>query len=171
MATGFKFEDNSKKISANMRKACEKILTEIGQEFITGIHRSYAGINSRETKGSYRAELESTANEVKIQIGSDKVNAIYEEFGTGAYAEEGGRQGFWVYVNDGSPAEEPKGTGKVHTFESAMQAVAMLKSEGYDAHMTQGKHARRHMRNTYEQNKNKFISIAQKEIGVKLNEL
>lgn len=173
MATGFKFEDNSGAVKSALQQAIEQCLTDIGNELVSQIHRSYdktGAVDTGHTKGSYRAELEVGKDEISVQVGSDNINAIWEEFGTGTFAEEGGRQGFWVYVDDGSTPEESVG-GQSYTLEKAKQIVAIMRSKGLNAYYTNGKKPRRHVRNSYEQNKNKFIKHAQEQIGVKLNEL
>lgn len=75
-------------------------------------------------------------SEKAVYVGTNNDHAIYNEVGTGAFAESGGRQGWWVYVPGGG--KSGTNTGKVYTEQKARQIVAILKSKGLDAHMTKG---------------------------------
>lgn len=77
-------------------------------------------------------------SEKAAYIGTNTEYAPYHELGTGLFAEGGpGRQGWWVYV-PGSGGGGGGNSGKVYTYERAAQIVAILQSQGIDAHMTQG---------------------------------
>lgn len=81
------------------------------------------------------------AHEVRISedavyIGTNVEYAKYIEYGTGKFGENGGAgDGWWVYVPGG---EGGKHKGKRYTEAEARQIVAILRSKGLDAHMTQG---------------------------------
>ncbi|WP_423189426.1 HK97 gp10 family phage protein [Alkalibacterium sp. f15] len=53
------------------------------------------------TRDSYTYELNTDGVKLIGAVGSDEMNAIYEEYGTGEFAEKGdGRKGGWVYYDD-----------------------------------------------------------------------
>lgn len=94
--------DNSQAIISAMKNAVTAFLLEAGGEI-----RSKAMQNSRvdngQTKNSYRYQIKQDSAEQKVYIGSDLMNAVYEEFGTGEYALKGNgkKGGWWIPVGDG----------------------------------------------------------------------
>lgn len=94
--------DNSSAVKAAMRKKIKAFLHEAGGEI-----RSKTAQNSRvdvgQTKNSYEYRIEENSTEQKVYVGSDLMNAVYEEFGTGEYALKGnGRKGgWWIPVGNG----------------------------------------------------------------------
>ena len=72
------------------------------------------------------------SGEKAVYVGTDNDHAIYNEYGTGIYA--GGSGGYWVYVPGGGKG----GQGKRYSLEKAKQVMAILQSQGVDAHITQG---------------------------------
>lgn len=129
MAT-VKFEDFTDEVKKEMRKAAEAWLEEAAGEVESAVKRE-SRRNTGKTAGSFRhivdgAELEAT-------IGSDYQNAIWEEYGTGIYAEKGGRsQVPWTY-------KAPDG----------------------NFYRTSGKRPSRAFRNSYKKLKPKLIKAAQ----------
>jgi hypothetical protein len=76
-------------------------------------------------------------DEDAVYIGTNLKYAVYNERGTGKYADDGkGRQGWWVFV-PGS-GNDRTGSAKVYTEAEARKVVAILRSKGIEAHMTQG---------------------------------
>ena len=93
-------------------------------------------VDTGELKGSWRAIVNESKGEATI--GSELENAIWEEYGTGTYADGGnGRQGWWVYVKGNNSVKSV--SPKTLTYEQAKFAVARMRAKGLDAHMTQGK--------------------------------
>lgn len=86
------------------------------------------------------------ATEKAVYVGTNIEYAVYHELGSGTFAEGGrGRKGWWVYVPGykGGLKSKIKNayrrfTGKVYTEEQARRIVAIMRSKGIDAHMTQG---------------------------------
>ena len=90
--------------------------------------------------GALRNSMEFTVkmDEDAVYIGTNLKYAIYNEKGTGEFAEDGkGRKGWWVFV-PGSGRDDRVGSAKVYTEAEARRVVAILKSKGIDAHMTKG---------------------------------
>ena len=65
--------------------------------------------------------------------------APYVEYGTGLFAEENPRAGYWVYVKDSSGSTVEAKSSKRYTLEKAKQIVAMMRDEGLEAVYTQGR--------------------------------
>lgn len=86
------FHDYSIKVKAAMRAKKEQFLEEAGVEVESAARR-----NSRVASGQLKGSWAHTVNGDEVTIGSPLQNAIWEEFGTGEYAESGGRKGGWVY--------------------------------------------------------------------------
>lgn len=108
-------------------------------------------------KGSINHKV--VMSEKAVYVGSNAAHAIYNELGTGKYAEGGkGRQGWWVFVPNSSSATR-KQTGKIYTEAEARMIVAILRSQGLDAHMTQGISAIHFLRDAVQDYKDEYKSI------------
>ena len=156
---GVQFEDYSENCKNALKDKAIAFLHEIGGEI-----RSQAQRNSRrktsQTAGSYQYKVDEDA--LAVHIGSDYWNAIYEEFGTGEHAiNGGGRKGYWVYVNNDGKPQAPKG-GKNYTLHEAIKVREKLKKEGLDAHITKGKTANRPLLRAFTSTKRSLMSIAEK---------
>ena len=85
------------------------------------------------------------------------------ELGTGKYYP-GGRRGWWVYVED-SPSKRKGGVStKTYTFEEAKRIMAILRSEGLDAHMTEGQPPRPYLKPAVADHQQKYKEIIEKEM-------
>ena len=92
--------------------------------------------------------------ELTCKVGNPLEAALWTEFGTGEYSEspKGGRKGYWVYVKDQDISLGASHTytgGKQYTLQEAKRVVAMLRSDGIDAHYTKGQPAKRPLLNAY----------------------
>lgn len=66
------------------------------ERYVKGYSRKRTGA----TRDSYSHAVEMKGNEIIGAVGSDMMNGIYEEYGTGEFAEKGdGRKGGWVYFD------------------------------------------------------------------------
>ena len=153
------FEDNSIYVKDVIEDKIKSFLHEVGGEI-----KAQAQRNSRrktsQTAGSYHYRTDM-ANHA-VHIGSDYINAIYEEFGTGEHALHGdGRKGYWVYVDTGGEPKAPKG-GKSYTLAEAKRVVRFLRLKGLDAHYTKGKTANRPLYNAFTQNEAKIKAQAER---------
>lgn len=156
---GVTFEDNSENCKNAIKASALAFLHEIGGEI-----RSQAQRNSRrktsQTAGSYQYKVDEDA--LAVHIGSDYWNAIYEEFGTGEHAiNGGGRKGYWVFVDNGGQPQAPKG-GKTYTKEEAKRVVAFMRSKGLNAYYTNGKTANRPLYKAFTATEGKIQSVAER---------
>ncbi len=95
-----KFEDNSDQIKGNLNQAA--VASVLSALLI--IEADYKA-NSRVDTGDTRDTITHTdptgkGEEVTGQVGGPNMNHIWEEYGTGEYAEKGsGRRGGWWYYD------------------------------------------------------------------------
>lgn len=107
------------------------------------------------------------ADEKYVAVGTNNSHAIYNEFGTGKFASGGnGRSGWWVYV----PGSTVKGSNnhKIYTEAQARQIVAMMRSEGLDAHMTQGMKPLHFLKNAVTEHVDQYKAIIKKYLNRKI---
>lgn len=94
MSAEFTFKDNSLKVKKAIAQACEQWLEEASGELASQTRRRQTRVDTGDTKGSWTHKVISDREAV---VGNPLENAIWEEFGTGEYALNGGRKGGWVY--------------------------------------------------------------------------
>lgn len=122
-----RFEDNSIQVKGAIKKVCLNWLEEATAEIESQTKRN-TRVKTGQTKGSF----DHIVNESTMEgaVGSNYENAIWEEFGTGIYAENGdGRKTPWYYED-----------------------------EHGETHKTQGKTGTRALRNAFDLLKNKVVS-------------
>ena len=91
------FHDYSVEVKENLELKCLAVLEEVSGELESAAKRN-SRVRTSKTKNSFRHKVSITGKGFKAQIGSSYKNAIWEEFGTGEYAiNGGGRQGGWAY--------------------------------------------------------------------------
>ncbi len=119
-----KFEDNRLNVIAALTVAAERALNEVGGEYVDGVQRR-SRVDTGETKNSWRYEVTSSAvSTMVMEVGSDKENAIWEEFGTGEYAAGGnGRKGGWSYQDESGQWHHTKGKRPNRPFQCAHVAL------------------------------------------------
>lgn len=136
------FEDNRNQVKQALSRAVEAYLEEAGGEL-----QAQTVKNSRtdfgQTKGSYQYAMDPS--EGACYVGSQLENAIWEEFGTGDYAIQGGRKTPW-YV----PVEVYKGTKKP-TFNGKVVVVYGKNGKAY--YKTNGKKPNRPLQRAFEEKK------------------
>ena len=101
MAETIKFEDFSKEVIEKFNDVVMNWLEEASGEVESQVIRN-SRVDTGQTKGSYKHKVDESKYEA--HIGSPNENAIWEEFGTGIFAENGnGRKTPWTYkkVSDG----------------------------------------------------------------------
>lgn len=107
-----KFEDNSMEVKEKLNDAIIAFLYEAGGELEAQVKRNTKS-DSGDTKKSWKHKV--SESEGKVVVGSNSENAIWEEFGTGAYAEKGnGRKTPWyIPVEKVTGSKKPSYQGKV----------------------------------------------------------
>jgi hypothetical protein len=157
------FEDYSVQVKSAIKDKVISFLYEVGGELKSQTQRNSRRKTSK-TAGSYEYKVDE--GQQAVHIGSNYQNTIWEEFGTGEHALNGdGRKGWWVYV-EGSSSSENSSTGRTYSSpHEAKMAVAVLREQGLDAHMTKGKTANRPLFKAYTSSKSSIIARARKIFG------
>lgn len=88
------YNDNSEEVLAALRNAVERGLMACGE-----IAVGYAQDDCPVDTGRLRGSITYSVDGDDCYIGTNVEYAPYIEFGTGQYAEEGGRQTPWSYVD------------------------------------------------------------------------
>ena len=98
MASGFKFTDNSKKVKGQMDDAMFRAL-ESAALIVEASAKALAPVgDSGELRDKIDHNVKDGANGPQAKIGSPLDYAMYVEYGTGEFAENGaGRKGGWSY--------------------------------------------------------------------------
>ena len=168
------FIDNSADYITRMNQACEAALEACGLQAVSHAKKNITeGVPRRAGSwytptGALRNSLSHLVKmtESTVYIGTNMSYAKYNEFGTGIYADDGnGKQGFWVFVPGSGEEGTSVGSAKVYTEGEARRIVAMLKSKGVDAHMTQGMKPIHFLKRAVEEHSKEYFQIMQKYIS------
>ena len=127
-----KFIDYAEDVKGVIAKLAPAVLEEAAGELEAQVKRNTV-VDTGQTKNSWQHRVTTSGDKITATVGSDYMNAVWEEFGTGDYALNGdGRKGGWFY-------EDEKGEG----------------------HFTHGKKPRRPFWKAYTSIKNKLIKFIQ----------
>lgn len=165
------FINNSPAVKSAMQNAVTAVLHEAGGELTAEIIRS-SRTDTGQTKNAYQYRIAHGAGEQKAVIGSDHINAVYEEFGTGEYALNGnGRKGgWWIKVGSGEGQISMKSARKYkwagYRYENGAAAfgkgLRQTKKRGQLAYVfTRGKKPGRPMQKAYKQKQDAIVGMAQ----------
>lgn len=152
--------DNTGKIISDVKRAAAQALEMMGAQC-----QNYAADTIRSNTSGTGALANSLTHKVDegaqtVTIGTDMEYAAYVEYGTGVYGPNGGTGGgWWVYVDGGGGGG--KHSGKRYTYAEAVRVLAILHSQGVDAHMTQGRRALHFLRDAVDNHKDEYRSIAE----------
>lgn len=95
--TDFKFEDFSREVKRQLT-AVNKTSLEAALIYIEGQSKSLAAVQSGEMRDKISHNITDNGKTIYGQVGSPFMYALYVEFGTGEFAENGaGRKGGWNY--------------------------------------------------------------------------
>ncbi len=123
-------KDNTDQIWEDIEKNIEAALEDIGikaegyaQDVVTaGVPRHggswYASKGAAGLKGSINHEVDMS--EKAVYIGSNNEHAIYNEYGTGIYADGGGRQSPWAYQDPDGKWHRTRGMEPLHFLKKAV---------------------------------------------------
>ena len=161
---GVEFQDNRIQIKEALNDAAIAYLYEAAGELAAQTVR-----NTRQGK-KYRGKQATNLWKHKVDeedkiatVGSPDEAAYWEELGTGEYAlNHDGRKGWWVYVEGN---DSPRGNQQYYTEKEAKQTAAYLRSQGLDAHATNGTEPNRPLHRAFTALKSALIRRAEKVIG------
>lgn len=157
------FKDNSKAVLEAFHAAIEKGLEECGL-VAEGYAKKLVNSPGKTGTGNLRNKIthKVVPDEASCYIGTNVDYAPYVELGTGIY-NPGGRRGWWVYVN-GSERKRNSKNLKTYTYEEAKKVVAILKSKGLDAHMTEGNPAKPFLKPAVADHAKQYRQIIENEL-------
>ncbi|EGO2507173.1 HK97 gp10 family phage protein [Enterococcus faecalis] len=132
----FKFISYKDKVKKELDETAERGMTKVLM-IIKAAAKSGAPVETGQLRDRIDYQLKAVGGKVVGIVGSPEQYAIYVEFGTGEFAENGsGRKGGWFF-------EGPDG----------------------EWHYTRGQKPQKFLRNAFRQNKEKVIEILGKEYG------
>lgn len=147
------FQDFSVQVKGALSSAVDQYLEEASAEIESAARRK-SRVDSGQLKGSWDHRVSSAKQEATV--GSPLENAVWEEFGTGEYAEKGdGRKGGWYL-----PAEKLSAKAKLKMRET--------KIKGKVFYFTRGKKPARTLHTAYENSKPKIIRRAKEIFGERM---
>jgi len=149
------FQDNRVQVKGALKDAVLQWLEEAASELESQTKRNTrtAKYGNYDVKGNWDHVVDEGQKEARV--GNSLEAAFWEELGTGEYAlNKDGRKGWWVYVEGSSshPSGQP-----IRTEEEAKQTAAYLRSQGLDAHATNGTEPNRPLHRAFTDNKAKII--------------
>ena len=117
-----KFEDNSVKVINAINEAVSNALEEVGGEMESQVKRN-TKVKTGKTKASWTHKVDECKYEA--YVGSNYENAIWEEFGTGIYAQNGnGRKDVpWVYQSEDGKWHKTKGKKPRRALQNAFNSM------------------------------------------------
>lgn len=119
MASKVVFEDNSISVKGAISSACKAWLEEAAGELEAQTKRNQTRVDTGATKGGWTHRVLSDSEAV---VGNPLENAIWEEYGTGEYALNGGRKGGWVYQDEAGEWHRTKGKTPLRPLHKAFTA-------------------------------------------------
>ena len=154
----FRFIDNSKEVLEALRQAELRALEKCGLA-AEKYAKKLCPVDTGALRNSISHKVDS--GEPAAYVGTDEEYGSYVELGTGKYYK-GGSHGWWVYV-DGASQKGKKGH-KTYTYEEAKRVVAILRSKGLDAHMTEGQEAQPFLKPAVADHKGTYKNIIKSEM-------
>lgn len=113
------FEDFTIKVKGRMSDLITAALEEIGGEMASQAKRYQTRVKTGQTKGGWTYKVDAKS----VTIGNPLENSIWEEFGTGEYAlEGGGRKTPWVYKDERGEWHKTKGKKPIRPLHNAFEA-------------------------------------------------
>ena len=163
------FTDYSAKVKSALNDAAVAYLYEAAGELEAQTKRNIP-------PGQWFAQQKNAWNHIvdeskcEAVIGNPMEQSLWTENGTGEYALNGdGRKGYWVYVKGSGGSTTTKG-GKQYTLKEAKQIVAMMRSDGLDAHYTKGQSAKRPLYKAFTALKSKLIRRAEQVLKERMGD-
>ncbi len=173
-----RFQDFSFRVTAALDEISLAWLEEVAGEIAAQAARNCKMAQEGERIGvllkeSYRYTVDD--NEGEARIGSSRESAFWEEFGTGSYADQSanggkqGRQGWWVYVKNGTMHRMNGGT-TYNTQEEAEAVAESMRAEGLDAYATNGREPNYTLQKAFEKVKPGAKELLQEKLKARLGE-
>lgn len=118
----FTFEEHSAEISKQIHAATQRAI-EAAALHMVGEVKDRAPVDSGELRKSIGKNISSQGGEAVAKVGSSLQYAIYQEFGTGEFADNGaGRKGGWIYEGPDGKTHFTRGTKPKKFLRDAFRA-------------------------------------------------
>lgn len=118
----FKIETNAAAVNKAIMQAAERAL-EAASLHMVGEVKDRAPVDSGELRRSISRSITHSGGKRVAKVGSNLQYAIYQEFGTGEFAENGaGRKGGWTYDGPDGEVHFTRGTKPKKFLRSAFRA-------------------------------------------------
>lgn len=132
MATSFDFEivaDNTEEVLQKLKENTEAALEACGiqavghaQDIITeNIPRHPGSWYTPKMGSGLRGSISHIVKDDTCYVGTNNEHAIYNEYGTGIYADGGGRQSPWAYQDDKGHWHWTRGIKPIHFLKDALE--------------------------------------------------
>lgn len=155
--------DNTNQVLSELKRKTQAALEACGNQAVSHAKQNLTAAGRRDT-GNLINSMTHKVQKDACYVGTNKKYAIYNEVGTGKFAEDGkGRKGWWVYVV-GQGSDSNKVTGKIYTKEQAAQIMMYLRSKGLDARMTDGMKPTHFLKNAIKDHIDEYKSIIENEL-------
>lgn len=120
MAVDVKLTDNSKKVLQATEQQIQEALEAVGNQAVSHA-KSNITAASRVNTGALRNSMNHLVMGDTCYVGTNQSYAIYNEVGTGIYAEGGGgRQTPWVYQDGNGNWHRTRGMKGIHFLKDAV---------------------------------------------------
>ena len=160
------FKNNSVAVKDALNDACIAFLYEAAGEPEAETKRNSRPIKygRHDVRGNWKYTVDEGKQEARV--GNPLEASYWEELGTGEYAlNKDGRKGWWVYVEGN---DTPSSNQKYYTEKEAKETAAFLRSEGLDAHATNGTEANRPLYRAFTSLRAALIKRAEAVLGARL---
>lgn len=153
--------DNTDLVRRATDEAIQRALERVGQFVEDEAKLELQKDPPRIDTGALKNSITHTVKGRTVIVGTNLKYGIYVHEGTGKYNSSGSTgDKYWVYVLNGN--QSGTGSGKRYTYQEARRIVAILKSKGLDAHMTNGMKPNRFLRNAIMNNIDKLRDDVEK---------
>lgn len=160
------FKDNSVAVKNALDDACIAFLYEAAGELESRTIRNSRPVKygRHDVRGNWKYTVDE--GEKEARVGNPLEASYWEELGTGEYAlNKDGRKGWWVYVEGN---DTPSSNQKYYTEKEAKETAAYLRSQGLDAHATNGTEANRPLYRAFTSLRAALIKRAEDVLGARL---
>lgn len=114
--------DHSDEVLRDLEEAKARIFEAWGQQGVSNVKQIITS-ESRVDTGAMRNSINHQVdeNESKVYVGTNNEYAIYNEYGTGIYADDGkGRKTPWFYVDSHGEGHFTHGMKPIHMFKNGI---------------------------------------------------
>lgn len=155
--------DNTDLIRRVADEAIQRALERVGL-FVEGEAKiELAKDPPRIDTGALRNSITHTVKNRTVIVGSNLSYSVYVHEGTGKYNSSGSTgDKYWVFVIGGN--NHSRSSGKRYTYNEARKIVAIMRSKGLNAHMTNGMKPNRFLRNAIMNNLDRIKKDVEKTL-------